>query len=176
MREFSIPVLASSYRSGLMVRRCFAAVLDFVIVFLLAAAAAPLYEERPAWAIVLAVAVIWVGYHALLEACTGVTIGKWLAGIRVTTKDGNLPGFRRAALRSLLRVVEVNPILLAGLPAGLLADRSQYRQRLGDRLAGTFVVKYRDLSKSLPWLRISRLPGPHANFLERPRFASRAAL
>lgn len=176
MREISIPMLASSYRSGLMVRRSFAVLIDFVVVFLLVAAASGFYDDQPDWAVVLAVAAIWIGYHALLEACTGVTIGKWLAGIRVTTEQGDVPGFRRAAIRSLLRLVEVNPILLGGVPAGLVAERSEFKQRVGDKLAGTFVVKYRDLSRTLPWLRISRLPGPHANFLERPIFLSRGAL
>jgi uncharacterized RDD family membrane protein YckC len=175
MREFSIPELASRYRSGLMLRRGVAACVDFIVVFLLAAAAAPLAVDRPLWAVILGAALIWVGYHAVLEALTGVTIGKWLAGIRVATAAGEPPGFRRAAVRSALRILEVNPILLAGLPAGFVADRSHFKQRLGDKLAGTFVVKYRDLSRSLPWLRISRLPGPHANFLERPLSAARGA-
>jgi len=175
MREISIPMLASSYRSGLMVRRCFAAVVDFVVVFLFAALASPLYLDRGAAAIALGIALIWIGYHALLEATLGATVGKWLAGIRVATAAGDPPGFRRAVVRSALRLVEVNPVLLAGVPAGLVAERSEFKQRLGDQLAGTFVVKYRDLSHTLPWLRISKLPGPHANFLERPVSASRAA-
>ena len=175
MREISIPMLASSYRSGLMVRRCFAAFVDFVVVFLLAAAAAPLSDDQPPVVIAVGIALIWIGYHALLEATLGVTVGKWLAGIRVATATGELPGFRRAVVRSALRLLEVNPVLLAGVPAGLVAERSEFKQRLGDKLAGTFVVKYRDLSRTLPWLRISRLPGPHANFLERPMFVSRGA-
>jgi uncharacterized RDD family membrane protein YckC len=174
MREISIPMLASSYRSGLMVRRCFAAVIDLLVVFLLAALAAPLYVERPPAAIALGIALIWIGYHALLEATLGVTVGKWLAGLRVATAKGEPPGFRRAVVRSALRIVEVNPVLLA-VPAGLAAERSEFKQRLGDRLAGTFVVKYRDLEHTLPWLRISKLPGPHANFLERPLSVSRGA-
>ena len=135
MRELSIPTLASSYRGGLMVRRCLASCIDFVVVFLLASAAAPLYVEQPVAVIVLAIAAIWIGYHACLEACLGVTIGKWLAGIRVTTETGDFPGFRRAALRSVLRLVEVNPILLARTPRGdrrrsvgvQAADRRQAR-------------------------------------------------
>ena len=47
MRELSIPTLASSYRGGLMVRRCLASCIDFVVMFLLASAAAPLYVEEP---------------------------------------------------------------------------------------------------------------------------------
>jgi uncharacterized RDD family membrane protein YckC len=174
MREISIPMLASSYRSGLMVRRCFAAFVDFIVVFLLAAATSPLYLERGPAAIAAAIALVWIGYHACLEALLGVTVGKWLAGIRVATAQGNPPGFRRAVVRSALRILEVNPILLAGVPAGIVAERSEFKQRIGDKLAGTFVVKYRDLHRGLPWLRISRLPGPHANFLERPLFESRA--
>jgi uncharacterized RDD family membrane protein YckC len=43
-------------------------------------------------------------------------------------------------IRSGLRIFEVNPLLLGGLPAGLVIIASQRKQRIGDLLAGTVVV------------------------------------
>ncbi len=45
-----------------------------------------------------------------------------------------------AAIRSVLRVIEVNPLLLGGLPAGLVVISTARKQRLGDILGGTVVV------------------------------------
>jgi len=44
------------------------------------------------------------------------------------------------------RLVEVNPLLLGGLPAGIAVAMSRRRQRLGDMLAGTYVVRRKDLA------------------------------
>ena len=37
-------------------------------------------------------------------------------------------------------VIEVNPLLLGGLPAGLVVIATERKQRIGDLLAGTLVV------------------------------------
>lgn len=51
---------------------------------------------------------------------------------------------RRAALvRTLLRVVEANPLLFGGVPAGVCILASKRNQRLGDLAAGTLVVSVR---------------------------------
>jgi uncharacterized RDD family membrane protein YckC len=46
---------------------------------------------------------------------------------------------------ALLRLVEVNPLLVGGLPAGIVAVLSPRKQRLGDMLAGTLVVYRGDI-------------------------------
>lgn len=83
-------------------------------------------------------------YHPLLEAWTGRTIGKLAVGVQVVDYAGNAPGFLRAFVRAILRLFEVNPFLLGGLPAGIVALISKHKQRLGDMLAGTLVVYSRD--------------------------------
>jgi uncharacterized RDD family membrane protein YckC len=77
----------------------------------------------------------------LLEWLTGRTIGKLLLGIVVVRFDGGRTRFWQILVRTLLRVVEVNPVLFGALPAGVLVLVSPNRQRLGDRLAGTVVVR-----------------------------------
>jgi uncharacterized RDD family membrane protein YckC len=47
-----------------------------------------------------------------------------------------------------LRLIEVNPFLVGGLPAGLVLLLTRRRQRLGDLLAGTYVVRLRDLKQN----------------------------
>jgi len=55
--------------------------------------------------------------------------------------DGSPCDWKAALIRGALRLVEVNPILLGGLPAGLAIIASARKQRIGDMLAGTLVVR-----------------------------------
>jgi uncharacterized RDD family membrane protein YckC len=67
--------------------------------------------------------------------------GKWLAGLTVKTLDGDRIDWRQAAIRTLLRIVEVNPFILGGLPAAICILATERRQRLGDLVAKTVVVR-----------------------------------
>jgi len=86
-------------------------------------------------------------YFIVMEAKLGWTIGKLVARTRVVDESGGLPSIKAAVLRTLLRVIEVNPLLLGGIPAGLAVNYSQARQRLGDMAAGTYVLLKKDLAK-----------------------------
>jgi uncharacterized RDD family membrane protein YckC len=84
---------------------------------------------------------LMVLYFVLLEGLRGATLGKWALSLRVVGTDGRRPGLARSALRNLLRLVD-------GLPAFnivgvLLILRSPQRARLGDRVAGTRVIRSR---------------------------------
>jgi uncharacterized RDD family membrane protein YckC len=68
----------------------------------------------------------------------GRTPGKRLAGIRVVRDDGGPPGFAESLVRNVLRAVEL-PLLYA--PAILAVALGPRRQRLGDLVAGTLVVR-----------------------------------
>ena len=61
-------------------------------------------------------------------------------GLVVRKLDGSRCDWKAALIRSALRLVEVNPLLLGGLPAGLVIIASERKQRIGDLLAGTLVV------------------------------------
>lgn len=67
------------------------------------------------------------------------TPGKKRMGLLVVEADGSRLGLRTAAVRNIVRYVDWLP---AGYAVGwLLARRSSTGKRLGDRLAGTLVVR-----------------------------------
>jgi uncharacterized RDD family membrane protein YckC len=80
-----------------------------------------------------------------LEGLEGGTVGKFVVGIRVVDYEGEILGILKAIVRTLSRVVEVNPFFCGGLPAGIVALMSRRKQRLGNMLAHTFVVYQDDL-------------------------------
>src|SRR5438309_4163318 len=81
---------------------------------------------------------LWGAYYAVLEGLFGATVGKRLAGIRVTDLEGRRIGWQAAILRNLGRLLDALPLLY--LLGGFLALTSRQHQRLGDRFAGTLVV------------------------------------
>lgn len=89
---------------------------------------------------------IYFAYFVVLEALWSRTLGKFFQGLVVRKLDGNRCGWKAALIRGSLRIFEVNPLLLGGLPAGLVIIGSQRKQRIGDLLAGTVVV-----SNKLSW-------------------------
>jgi hypothetical protein len=84
-------------------------------------------------------AIHW-GYYVFFEGIWhGSTPGKRNLGIRVIRQDGLPIGFREAALRNLLRVADMlpPPCYILG---GLVAHFDSKGRRLGDMVAGTYVV------------------------------------
>ena len=78
-------------------------------------------------------------YHLVLEGRYGRTPGKRALGLAVVRTDGTPCTYRAAAVRTALRPVDWLPAgYLAGLAAIGLTER---RQRLGDLLADTLVVR-----------------------------------
>jgi len=84
--------------------------------------------------------VIYLAYFIVLEAVWSRTLGKFVQGLVVRKLDGSPCGFKAALIRGLLRVVELNPLLFGGLPAGIAIITTERKQRIGDLLAGTVVV------------------------------------
>jgi len=93
----------------------------------------------------LAVAIL---YFPVGEAFWGRTLGKLLTGLVIIDRDGRPPGIGKALLRTLLRLIEVNPFLLGGIPAALAVLASENRQRLGDMAARTYVVRSKHLKEA----------------------------
>lgn len=90
---------------------------------------------------ILAATFLEIVYFTLCEFLLGGrTVGKWLVGLRVVGVDsGRAPTLSEALLRNVLRAVDVLPTSYA---TGLLAMiMSPSGQRLGDRVAGTLVVR-----------------------------------
>jgi uncharacterized RDD family membrane protein YckC len=99
------------------------------------------------WAIGIFVLIIFLlqwGYFALFEAFgNGRTPGKRVARIRVIHQSGRGINFVEALARNLVRFVDYLPGLYAvGIVAIFLSRRNQ---RLGDMVAGTLVVRDREV-------------------------------
>jgi uncharacterized RDD family membrane protein YckC len=79
-------------------------------------------------------------YHFLFESLmNGRTSGKIIAGTRVTSLDGSMPGLTSYFLRWLLLPVDMFP---SGIGiGGLFIAFSKNHQRIGDLAAGTIVVR-----------------------------------
>jgi len=83
---------------------------------------------------------VYLAYFVVMEALWCRTLGKLFQGLVVRKLDGSRCDWKAALIRSALRVVEVNPLLLGGVPAGLVVMATKRKQRIGDLLAGTLVV------------------------------------
>ncbi len=84
--------------------------------------------------------VLWLFYFTYFESATGQTLGKRAMGIRVVDPTtGRPPTLTMALVRSVVRIVDWLPFLyLVGFLVALVTSR---KQRLGDLLAGTVVIK-----------------------------------
>lgn len=101
----------------------------------------------------------WIFYHPILEYLTqGQTLGKYAMGIRVVTYDGERPGLREIFTRWIFKghfmwisfsffaapeqllVVGVIHICM-GIIGFMYASVSEKKQRMGDVMAGTVVIK-----------------------------------
>lgn len=98
------------------------------------------------WAALAAFPAIWMVYATVLQGRYGQTLGKATAGVVVVGKDGDPCDYRAAALRELLRIVDV---ALAPLLGVMFVFRSRRCQRIGDLVADTIVVRARSEASSL---------------------------
>lgn len=120
--------------------RLIAVFIDHLIGFaLMMFVVALLPEDIP---ILKAVAffLVYVSYFIVFEALWSRTVGKYFQGLVVRKLDGSRCDWKAALIRGGLRLFEVNPLLLGGLPAGLVIISTSQKQRIGDILAGTVVV------------------------------------
>ena len=95
----------------------------------------------------LPVVVVWLGYFIAFETWSGRTPGKVIIGLRVVDANGDAPGFRKAMIRAIVSLIELNPVLFGGLPAAIVVFGSEKRQRLGDMAAGTYVLHEADMDR-----------------------------
>lgn len=83
---------------------------------------------------------VYLAYFVVLEGLWSRTLGKYFQGLIVRKLDGSRCDWKGSLIRGGLRILEVNPLLLGGLPAGIAILSSKRKQRVGDMLAGTLVV------------------------------------
>lgn len=163
--------IAERYDSSIVVRRWGATWIDFLVLIGLVAACFALPDTIQG-ACVVAASLAVVAYFPMLEHVFGRTLGKLVCRVRVVNAAGGRPSWAQTIVRTLLRLLEVNPVLLGGVPAGLFVLSSRKRQRLGDMAADTFVLREED-AVTLDRLRVySSAPGAgRAGVLPRPSTA-----
>lgn len=143
----TVESLLEKPRHRVLGRRFAATLIDYVVCasFLLlpdALLGNDLYQQTIfVWLLLLAL------YFPLMEGFTGYSVGKFIFRVRVVDKNGKVPGLKKATIRTLFRLFEVNPLLFGGIPAGLSANYSKYEQRFGDKSAETYVLACGDLRK-----------------------------
>jgi uncharacterized RDD family membrane protein YckC len=84
--------------------------------------------------------VAYLGYFIVFETLWSRTPGKYFQGLVVRTVDGSRSSWISALIRGGLRIIEVDPVLLGALPAGIAIVSTDRKQRIGDVLAGTVIV------------------------------------
>jgi uncharacterized RDD family membrane protein YckC len=104
-------------------------------------------EAAFAAVLVLEIVLVFAGYPILFEWLTrGRTVGKMVLGLRVVREDGGPIGLRQALVRGLTGLVLEKPGLLGPITTALgmiVLASSESSKRIGDHLAGTFVVNER---------------------------------
>lgn len=121
-------------------RRFFAMVVDNPLAMLVSVLPASRLPEEMGHARWVVVVGTYLAYYLIQEGAWSTTLGKRLVGLRVARLDGSDCGWAAAALRTVTRVDEVNPLVLGVLPGGLAAALSKRHQRIGDMLARCVVV------------------------------------
>jgi membrane protease YdiL (CAAX protease family)/uncharacterized RDD family membrane protein YckC len=152
VEEFTAPAPAGArpveYAS--FARRLGAALLDSLvwIIGLTFFNPAPAIRDNEAVATIVGLLILsaWFNYFAFCEWRWGQTIGKNATGIRVLPLEGGRLTWQAAALRNLLRLVDL-PLALVGADY-LIVRRSPRCQRLGDRAAKTIVVRERQAAET----------------------------
>ena len=130
---------------AILLRRWAGAWIDFIVLAGLFVASGFLMPRETLLVSLALSLLVAIAYFVIGEGVWGRSLGKLLTGTVVVDAEGNPPGLARALIRTLLRLIEVNPFLLGGVPAGLIVWLTRAHQRLGDLLAGTYVVPRRGL-------------------------------
>jgi uncharacterized RDD family membrane protein YckC len=104
-------------------------------------------EKSASWGIGILLLILFLlfwGYFALFETFNnGRTPGKRVAKIRVIHQSGRGINFAEALARNLVRIIDYMPGFYGvGIAAMFMSRRSQ---RLGDMVAGTLVVREREV-------------------------------
>jgi uncharacterized RDD family membrane protein YckC len=90
------------------------------------------------WWLGLIYFIIYIGYFTYLEGSQGQSVGKMITKIKVVREDGKPIDMNQAFIRNILRIIDGLIVYLIG---AILIWRSDKKQRLGDSIAKTVVVK-----------------------------------
>jgi uncharacterized RDD family membrane protein YckC len=150
-RRRTVESVARQLSAGeMLLRRWAGCWIDFILLAaILFLPILPMRENTPSFVIYVSGALI-LAYFPVTEGLWGRSLGKLVTGTVVLRADGTFPGIGWASLRTLLRIVEVNPFFLGGLPAGIVLLCNAERRRIGDFAAGTYVIPVSELKSLQP--------------------------
>ncbi|MGZ4904096.1 MAG: RDD family protein, partial [Halobacteriota archaeon] len=93
-------------------------------------------------AIILIDFIIAFLYFTLLEGRYGQSVGKMALKMKVVREaDGSPIGYAEAAVRTVMRIIDLIPFVAPYLLGAILIWSSDKKQRLGDRVAHTVVTQ-----------------------------------
>lgn len=140
MGMFERPQPELDTEGDVVARRVVAVLIDLILVGVVTSALGSVLVRSGLGAVAsLLGLLISFGYYIYLEGNYGQTLGKMALGLVVVTEDGDDIDYGPATIRTLLRLVDVLPVLyLVGFVVILITDR---KQRLGDIVADTVVVR-----------------------------------
>lgn len=92
----------------------------------------------PAFLINVFFTLLYLAYFIVLEGTSGATLGKRILKLKVVNLDGSPIDMQASVIRNVLRIVDG---LFSYLVAAILVWTDPNKQRLGDRVAKTIVVR-----------------------------------
>lgn len=126
---------------GTTIPRHIAAVLDNVLAMFLSVFVAKQFPDGEPLLQVIAMVAAYLAYYFVCELAFSSSPAKLMNGLVVRDFGGGRCTVRQTVIRTLMRLIEVNPLLLGGLPAAVSILWSRNKQRFGDKLARTVVVR-----------------------------------
>ncbi len=131
---------ATDYVRGTIVPRHLAASADILFAIIPAMVVGAFLPEEHRLLQVVSMAIVFLAYYFLSEGILSTTPAKFMAGLAVLQLDRRRITWGQALVRTLFRVLEVNPLFFGAIPAALSIVFSKHCQRIGDRVAMTYVV------------------------------------
>ncbi len=109
-------------------------------------------------------------YYVIFESVFSASVGKLVCGMRVTMRDGSRATGLAVVLRNLVRIPEA---MFLYVPAGVSCLVSPERQRLGDRVARTVVLRRQPERGPIVYARPPQTPfGPPGSAAHPPQQGS----
>jgi uncharacterized RDD family membrane protein YckC len=138
---------ATDFVRGTIVPRHFAATADILFAIILAMVVGACLPEENRLLQVVVMTFVVLAYYFLSEGILSTTPAKLMAGLAVLQLDRTRITWGQALVRTLFRLIEVNPLLFGAIPAALSIVFSKHCQRIGDRVAMTYVVRAKHMKR-----------------------------
>jgi uncharacterized RDD family membrane protein YckC len=120
--------------------RFLALLIDGIIVLVVGVLLAFILRNAPGLSGGL-IGLLAIAYYIVMVATQGATVGKMALGLRVVKTDGSPISWSESVIRNLLRIIDALPF--AYIVGAILIWTSPLKQRLGDRVANTVVIRKR---------------------------------